>query len=725
MLGPRVRGKLIIVLMLLATGLSWAQFDTVITRGGLHNTFAKLNNGERLTAAYIGGSVTQMGRNTDPFNGWRDNVSDWFRANFGGRLDEINAGIPGTGSTPGATRYQTDVLNYNPDLVFIEFAINDDDSVSNTTIYNNYKSMVTQSWQRDANIDLCFIETVSMYSSPLYTNGQVPRTVGVHYQVADYYRVIPSVNVGWPLYSRVLSGVPWESLTCPPRDNPSAPGDKVHPNATGHQIYSDAILPLLQAYKNDTGALIAHSLTPGVVPSPPPPTSTPTPPPGCTFTQCFETMPGLNAYETGGAATWSIASAGQQGNCLQATRSSNGSSAKVLTQGITAGTYNISVYMKIASAYTACFWMETGFKDGNNTAQDFNENAGTWTMLQKFDGDCGGNPNGTTSWTQYTANNVTFSQTTASIGFKCGCSDTTPVTVYWDSLNVVSTGAPQSSPTRTSTSAPNPPTSTPPPAGCGTLISQGKSCTASSNYNANYPASKAVDGLIGHDTDRWVSASGSNHWLVVDLGQAYDLCQAWVYSDEAYVFSPGTGDKVWNITSYHIRASSTGTGSPTTWTELASYNDTCGIPYPDYPGDGVDAHNIHQLSGTYRYVSIHIDAGDGECGPMARLQELKLFGNPAMLIPTPTNTVQPPTSTNTPVPPSPTRTVSQPTTTPTVSQSNCQGDGNGDRFVNGDDFRAVRDNFGVSTCGNGDANHDCFVNGDDFRAVRDNFGRGC
>lgn len=82
---------------------------------------------------------------------------------------------------------------------------------------------------------------------------------------------------------------------------------------------------------------------------------------------------------------------------------------------------------------------------------------------------------------------------------------------------------------------------------------------------------------------------------------------------------------------------------------------------------------------------------------------------------------------NTPIPPTSTRTPAHTVTvTPTPGHGACQGDGNGDRFVNGDDFRAVRDNFGQSGCARtGDTNSDCFVNGDDFRAVRDNFGRGC
>lgn len=70
-----------------------------------------------------------------------------------------------------------------------------------------------------------------------------------------------------------------------------------------------------------------------------------------------------------------------------------------------------------------------------------------------------------------------------------------------------------------------------------------------------------------------------------------------------------------------------------------------------------------------------------------------------------------------------------PTLTPipvlSPTPAHCQGDANGDLFVNTEDFRTVRDYFGQNRCGLGDATGDCFVNTDDFRAVRDHFGQPC
>ncbi|NLE57719.1 MAG: SGNH/GDSL hydrolase family protein, partial [Planctomycetes bacterium] len=118
-----------------------------IHRGnGLANVFAKLNAGQSATIAYIGGSVTEM-------TGYRTNVTSWFNSKYPGRITELNAGWSGTGSLVGAMRYARDVLAQNPDLVFIEFAVNDlpEDPVS--FIECNSEGMVRQSWTQNSMAD--------------------------------------------------------------------------------------------------------------------------------------------------------------------------------------------------------------------------------------------------------------------------------------------------------------------------------------------------------------------------------------------------------------------------------------------------------------------------------------------------------------------------------------------------------------------------------------------
>ncbi len=218
-------------------------YPIVIHRGnGLANVFSRLQGGQSARLAYIGGSITQS-------PGWRDNVTAWFQSHYPGRITEINAGWGGTGSLIGAMRMARDVLVHSPDLVFIEFAVNDLPEDPLAFVERNCEGMVRQTWAGRPSADLCFIETIAWYSEGPYLSGYYPTPVQAHYNVCDHYGC-PSVNVGWALYEVVLAGTPWTSL---------AP-DRVHPNAAGSQIYSDAVIAYLESERQRAGAPADHLL---------------------------------------------------------------------------------------------------------------------------------------------------------------------------------------------------------------------------------------------------------------------------------------------------------------------------------------------------------------------------------------------------------------------------------------------------------------------------------
>jgi len=136
----------------------------------------------------------------------------------------------------------------------------------------------------------------------------------------------------------------------------------------------------------------------------------------------------------GSAATWSIDSGGQSGNCLQAVRASGGSSSKVAVYDVSASTsYTLSVYIRCPSD-GGTYWAECAYRLGNNSAQDFDQNPGAWTMVKKFDSG-GTNGNGDV-WTLYTANISTGAYTQISVGYKLGSSGGTGPMVQWDTLEI-------------------------------------------------------------------------------------------------------------------------------------------------------------------------------------------------------------------------------------------------------------------------------------------------
>ena len=128
-----------------------------------------------------------------------------------------------------------------------------------------------------------------------------------------------------------------------------------------------------------------------------------------------------------------IVSGGQSGNCLQAVRSSAGSSAKAKVYNITASSsYTISVYIKCPSG--SSYWAECAYKLGSYTAQNFDADSGSWTMIKKFASD-GTNGNGNV-WTQYSKTFNSGSNTQISVGYKLGSSSGTGPTLRWDTLRI-------------------------------------------------------------------------------------------------------------------------------------------------------------------------------------------------------------------------------------------------------------------------------------------------
>src|SRR6202042_658656 len=100
-------------------------------------------------------------------------------------------------------------------------------------------------------------------------------------------------------------------------------------------------------------------------------------------------------------------------------------------------------------------------------------------------------------------------------------------------------------------------------ADAATLLSQGKTATASSVENASFPASAAVDGNTG---TRWSSAFSDPQWLEVDLGASASISQVVLQWETAYAtaFQIQTSADGTNWTT--IYATTTGTGGTQTLT---------------------------------------------------------------------------------------------------------------------------------------------------------------
>jgi lysophospholipase L1-like esterase len=100
-----------------------------VSTARLQNALAKLRRGEALSVVTLGGSIT-TGYQADPpdTNGWAGLVKNWWEtkaAETGAHINYHNSGASGTDSAFAAIRIQDHVLAYNPDVVIVEFGMND------------------------------------------------------------------------------------------------------------------------------------------------------------------------------------------------------------------------------------------------------------------------------------------------------------------------------------------------------------------------------------------------------------------------------------------------------------------------------------------------------------------------------------------------------------------------------------------------------------------------
>lgn len=130
--------------------------NSLITTGNnyrIKKAIEKAKNGEELTIAYIGGSITEGYNSSDAKKAYTHLSYQYFKDNYGSKdkdkIKYVNAGMAGTPSTLGMIRYDRDILGPSegaPDILFIEFAVNDGDDPTNG---DAFESLVLNALQDD------------------------------------------------------------------------------------------------------------------------------------------------------------------------------------------------------------------------------------------------------------------------------------------------------------------------------------------------------------------------------------------------------------------------------------------------------------------------------------------------------------------------------------------------------------------------------------------------
>jgi len=241
-------------------------------RSGLPNFFAKAQAGKNIRVCYFGGSITAQA-------GWRVQSMDYLRKHFPkATFTEQNATLGGTDSQLGVLRMNHDVLNLPPDLVFVEFEVNDSGNTSDV-ILRSLEGIVRKIWRQYTNCDICFVYTTTSSLIAETPFGYIHRSASVSEKVADYYH-IPSIYLPSDVIKLlnkdqlilktpdgVMTAVAGDALNVSKGNMKETDGkiyfspDGVHPYLnTGHVLYTQTLIRCLEQMEKMKGKEAVHHL---------------------------------------------------------------------------------------------------------------------------------------------------------------------------------------------------------------------------------------------------------------------------------------------------------------------------------------------------------------------------------------------------------------------------------------------------------------------------------
>lgn len=209
-------------------------------RDGIGNVMQKIAAGQEVTVAYLGGSITAA-------DGWRPQTTAWLTHQYPkAKFKEIHAAIGGTGSDLGVFRVGFDVLQHNPDLLFVEFAVNDG-GAQPENIWKSMEGIVRQTWKKNAKTDIMFVYTIHSGMTNDLVKGDCPRSASAMELLADYYK-IPSVNFALEITQLLTADkLVFKASEKPSGDRIWFANDDCHPREEGHRIYTAMLAQYIPA----------------------------------------------------------------------------------------------------------------------------------------------------------------------------------------------------------------------------------------------------------------------------------------------------------------------------------------------------------------------------------------------------------------------------------------------------------------------------------------------
>lgn len=179
----------------------------------LCKAFMKGESGQPITIGVIGGSITQGTAASSPANAYPSVYCKWWEEKFPeSEITLVNAGIGGTDSYLGVNRVDEQLLAYDPDIVIVEFSVNDTNAATNKYSYDSLVRKILLHKSEPAVILLFMTQE----------NGTSLQNV--HREIGEAYD-LPMLSWRDAVYPEVTAGtLDWKDIS----------PDNIHPNDNGH-----------------------------------------------------------------------------------------------------------------------------------------------------------------------------------------------------------------------------------------------------------------------------------------------------------------------------------------------------------------------------------------------------------------------------------------------------------------------------------------------------------
>ncbi len=216
--------------------------------------------GEELVVAFFGGSITQGSLASSEEKCYAHLFFEMLSERYPkARFTYVNAGIGGTGSYYGAMRLDEDLLAYRPDLVVLDFSVNDIDNVlplyqsGETEVKGNADWQASDNTQESAlklypetfegivrRILTCdFNPAILILNNAFYDTGA--SVEDEHNAIASHYG-IPHMSVRDRILPRIEKGTYVREDLSP---------DGLHPNDTGHRLIAEELFTVLLGFEQE------------------------------------------------------------------------------------------------------------------------------------------------------------------------------------------------------------------------------------------------------------------------------------------------------------------------------------------------------------------------------------------------------------------------------------------------------------------------------------------